>query len=102
MITLQDALTRVERYVNTVSPLPDDVLVVCPERTIEKPYGWVIYYAPRRFLETGDPQFLPGGGAPFLVQKADGRLVPLGIAHPLDVYLRQYEEGLGGLGPRES
>lgn len=95
MISLQDALAHVERYVNAISPLPDDVLVVCPEKTVEKPYGWVIYYAPKRFLATGDPEYLPGGGAPFLVQKEDGRLFPLGIARPLEFYLQQYEEALG-------
>lgn len=92
MITLEDALMHVERHVNTVSPIPDDVLVVCPDETVEKPYGWVIYYAPKRFLETGDPQFLPGGGAPFLVQKIDGQIIPLGIARPLEFYLNRYEQ----------
>jgi hypothetical protein len=94
MISREEAFKLVERHVNQVSPIADDYLIVCPEDTIEKPYGWVVFYAPKRFVETGDPEFLPAGGAPFLVQKDDGRLVPLGIARPLETYLKQYEQGL--------
>lgn len=95
MVTREQATALMEAYANAAFPLNDesDRYLVLREKTVERPYGWVVYYAPRRFLETGNPDFLPAGCVPFLVQKADGKLIPLGGLEPLDFYLRQYEEG---------
>lgn len=64
-----------------------------PEHTIERDYGWVFFYQSVAFVRTGDFGDLLLGNAPFVVRKADGRVIVLGTAHSTDWYLKEYERG---------
>jgi hypothetical protein len=68
-----------------------DSLLILDERTLEKPWGWVFFYNTGRFIETGDSLYALAGNAPYLVERATGRLLPTGTAYPLDHYLAAYE-----------
>lgn len=39
---------------------------------MELDWAWVVYYASKLFLETGDPEYAYIGGTPVLVDKNDG------------------------------
>ena len=56
----------------------------------EKPYGWLFYPVPKRYLETHHPGDLLPGLGPFLVERRDGAVVELGSV-PLDRALAAYE-----------
>jgi len=50
---------------------PEHDFVIRPDATEERDFGWVFFYAPRRYLETGDKKYLTPGNGPLLVL-ADG------------------------------
>ena len=43
------------------APAPDDIWVVLDEHTIERDWGWVVFYDSRRHQETGDFRFAVAG-----------------------------------------
>jgi hypothetical protein len=56
-----------------------------------KPYGWIFYY-------DVDPSGahaseVLAGNAPFLVTASDGQVHVLGAAHPIEFYLKRFEQG---------
>lgn len=75
--------------------LPDgDVLVICDEATIERPFGWVFFYDSKRHLETGDFRHALAGNAPLIVNRHTGALVPTGTAREVHEYIAEYESQL--------
>src|SRR5262245_60833190 len=66
-------------------------LVIIPDETIEKDYGWVFFYTSKRYLETGNTLDRPIGGGPVLVEKADGSARFLGTGYTVRVALAEYE-----------
>lgn len=56
----------------------DDDIVVIEEMTIEKPYGWIVFYNSRCYLETENISHALAGNVPYLVNKRTGCLETLG------------------------
>ncbi len=57
--------------------------------TIEKSFGWILFYQSKRYLETGDIRNAVAGNAPIVVAKSDGRIHVTGTGRPLEYFLEQ-------------
>jgi hypothetical protein len=96
MLSRQDAIARAEREIANLSPLPvGDSWIIYVERTIERPFGWVVFYGSRLYTETGEARYAVAGNAPFIVNRSTGAVVPTGTSQPLECYIAEYEERLG-------
>lgn len=60
--------------------------------TLAKPYGWVFFYQSRPAVETGDAGRRLSGNYPFLVDRLNGRVIPVGPFYRED--LAKYERDL--------
>ena len=69
-------------------------LVLILDETIEKLYGWVLFYTSEKWLITGDMAYAIAGNAPFLVEKKTGDVVTFGTAHSTEFYIEEYEKSL--------
>jgi len=90
MITVEQANKLANIYLANLQ----DKLNVSLEivRRIDISYGWVFFYNSKAYMESGDISSLLAGNAPFLVDAGDGSLHVLGTAHPLEIYLGEYEK----------
>lgn len=64
-------------------------------RRQDLPYGWLFFYNSMTYLKTGEIGAMLAGNAPFVVDALDGSLHVLGTAHPIEVYLEEYEVARG-------
>lgn len=60
--------------------------------TTEHNFGWVFYYATKKYLETKDPRDSIPGTAPIIVKK-DGSVVRLSSSSDPQQQIAQYERG---------
>lgn len=51
---------------------PQRQFVLLPEQTIERPFGWVFFYVPKRVKESGNSGDLIPGNRPLVVYRANG------------------------------
>ncbi len=58
--------------------------------TIAKPYGWILFYNSRRYLETGDILHAFGGNGPVVVLH-DGAVHMLGTGHAPETTIAAFE-----------
>ncbi len=70
-------------------------VVILDEETIEKPYGWVLFYNSRRFVETKDLMYSLIGSGPVIVLAATGELIRLGSARSDAVQIEEFERQRG-------
>jgi len=61
-----------ERYASALHSF-----AIMRDHVVERAYGWVFSFNPRRYLETGDSEYMLGGNGPLLVSRATGRIVQL-------------------------
>jgi hypothetical protein len=66
--------------------------VVDESRTIEKPFGWVFFYHPARFLQSRDPAELVPGATPLVVWRGTGRTMFLSSHKPPHMALAELEQ----------
>ena len=66
-------------------------LVVREDRTLEKPFGWIVFWDSRTFVETGDPRLAAIGNGPLIIDRVDGSVHPTGSTRPLELYFERYE-----------
>ncbi|CAJ0816927.1 hypothetical protein LMG19087_02923 [Ralstonia wenshanensis] len=64
-------------------------------RRQDLPYGWLFFYNSITYLQTGEIGAMLAGNAPFVVDVLDGSIHVLGTAHPVEVYLKEYETERG-------
>ena len=90
MITLDDAVTKANEYLDSIETMPPMKLVLLLDDTLEFKYGWVFFYQSQEYVKTGD--FLDGvtGNAPIIVNKYDGSLHVTGTAHTIEKYVKEY------------
>lgn len=55
--------------------------VILTSKTEERDFGWVVFYTPRKFVETGNPSHLVPGVGPVVVTRT-GEVVPLATSMP--------------------
>ena len=94
MLEYEEALTRVRAEIAKMPPPEEDSLVVYPERTIERQFGWVFFWGSDMYAKTGEFRYALGGNAPFIVNRHSGTVVSTGTALPVEDYIRQYEDDL--------
>ena len=60
---------------------PDAEYVILTEETMERDFGWVFFYVPRRYLDTKIPNYLIPGAGPLVVLRKDGatRYLPTSV-----------------------
>lgn len=66
--------------------------VIIENKTVERPFGWVFFYATRQFLKTGDRNYLVPGSAPLVVHRADGSTEYIGTSVPPARAIEIYEK----------
>jgi hypothetical protein len=70
-----------------------DGMGIIHEKTVELPYGWVIYSQSKKFLKTNNDVYAEYGHGPTLVEKGTGRLIELDGYQSLEENLKCYELG---------
>ena len=73
-------------------------LAVIESSTIEQPFGWVLFYNTREYLQSGNASAALAGNSPYIVNRLTGALVATGTAHSLAYYLAAYEASLAASG----
>jgi hypothetical protein len=70
--------------------------VILEDRTVERPFGWVFFYTTRRYVQTGDRQYIVPGTAPLVVHRADGSIEHLATSVPparaIEIYEKRWLE----------
>ena len=94
MITRADAIAQVESQLNQFDPdwptRPKRIVV--DSLTIEKDWGWVLFYGVSEDFQLGHEGELPGENPPFIVDKRTARLVIAGSDGPLAYYVERFEQ----------
>lgn len=65
--------------------------VVQPDKTVPKPFGWVIFYTTRAFLQTRDRRAMVPGAGPVAVMR-NGEIVPLATSLPPALAIEKFEK----------
>ena len=93
MLTLAEARERALAQVRSrPSGLPPgDELVPVDDDTLEREWGWVFFFASRRWLETGRPGLEHRGEGPLIVNRYDGSVHRTGTERPAEYYVTRYE-----------
>lgn len=93
MLTLSEAQDMARKRLADVVP-PSVDLVFLDDSSIAKPYGWILFYSSRQFVETGDINFALGGNGPVVVEH-DGRVHLLTSAVPPEESVAAFERERG-------
>ena len=94
MLDYQDAIALVKGEIAKMTPPDNDALVLHLEHTIERPFGWVLFWGSDLYAKTGEFRYALGGNAPFIVNRHSGAVVSTGTALPIADYIQQYEDDL--------
>ena len=86
----------VERIQETLTRYDDIEPVVLDSETIERDWGWVIFYQDKRYLENGDVSLCLAGNSPYIVNRKTKGISAVGTAQPIEAYIREYERQLDG------
>ena len=95
MLSYQDAVDIVKGEIAKMTPPDGDALVLYPDHTIERRFGWVFFWGSDLYKKTGEFQYALGGNAPFIVNRHTGAVAETGTAFPTEVYVQRYEASLG-------
>ncbi len=82
----QIAIEQIAKAIGDTDPFG-----IIDSATIVRPYGWVFFYQSRRYLESGDELEMVAGNAPLIVNRFTGAVTVTGTAHPIGLYLAEYE-----------
>ena len=78
MITYAEAEKLVQAQLDERTEITQCPMAILHEHTIAKPYGWVFFYQSRAFVEGKNKNDRLSGNHPFLVDRLDASIVPLG------------------------
>ena len=99
METSSEAETAIQSFLDKSHKIGTDPfapkLVVIPEFTQERSWGWVIFYNSKEYLETKEAKDLVAGNAPYLVDRESGEMLMTGTSDPLETYIAEYEQQMG-------
>lgn len=87
-IDIIEARARVKRTLQDVYGEPFDAIALQDELTQTEPWGWVFFYDTRAYVESGNPDDMLLGNAPYVVTRA-GEVHATGTAQPLDAYIAE-------------
>ncbi len=72
-----------------------DELAFYEEHCVEKPYGWILYYNTKQFIETGNILYALGGNGPLVVIAATREVIPVSTAGDTKEGIRDVERSRG-------
>lgn len=90
MINKEDAKNIVIRRISGYE-LSDDEYIILDSETIEKNWGWVFFYTPKKWHETNDIKYAVAGNAPLMVLRENGKVLVTGTAHATEYYIERFE-----------
>ncbi len=70
----------------------DAEFVIVDARTVERPFGWVFFYEPRKSRAAGGPSAAVPGAGPLVVLKEGGGTAFLSTSVPPDRAIAEYEK----------
>jgi hypothetical protein len=70
----------------------DADFVIVEARTVERPFGWVFFYEPRKSRAAGAPSAAVPGAGPLVVLKEGGGTAFLSTSVPPDRAIAEYEK----------
>jgi len=80
--------------------------VILEDRTVERPFGWVFFYATKKYVATRNPDELVPGTAPLVVHRLDGSIAHLATSVPparaIDIYEQRWADAQATKGPPAS
>jgi len=86
------ARSSVEKVLSAMPTcFPGDAWVVLEEYTIEREWGWVMFYDSKLHHDTDDTQYLVLGNTPYVVRRSDGKIFSTGTAHQVEYYIQELE-----------
>lgn len=93
-ITSDRALEIAKRTLLEITDQHD--FVIQEDRTVERPFGWVFFYVPRKYLASRDVRDLVPGNAPLVVHRRDGSVAHLATSIPparaIEIYEKRWED----------
>lgn len=87
MLDIEKALEIVNVKIGAVE---NDYLIL-RDSTIEEDFGWVIFYASKKHIETGDIKYVLASNSPCIVNRITGEAVFTGTAHSIETYVKAYK-----------
>jgi hypothetical protein len=90
-MTREEAIATVEAELHRRFGNPDNPLVVDDARTIEKSYGWVLFYVTKRFMQTRRFEDMLAGNGPVVVRRDTGEMSFFGTAKPWQELVAELE-----------
>lgn len=93
MITISEATSTAECYVQDIERQCGIPLKLLKEHTIERDFGWAFFYGkatPPGSSDIDDDEALTGN-APIIIDKKDRSIHDTGTAYPVQRYLDNYE-----------
>ena len=90
-MTAESALQIARQKVAELSGA-DGELLLEESKTQEHEFGWVFFWTTKKYLETGDPQFLVPGNGPLVVNREDGSTHLLSTSVPPARAIAEYED----------
>lgn len=96
-ITFQQAREIALGYIESYDMPPEiqingNKMILLEDEIIEKEYGWIFSWAPSKFIETGDLQYVAFSNSPFLVLRENGNLIEFASAYTIDENIKHYEK----------
>lgn len=91
---MQEAIKKIETYLNNTMKLEDDSILLLTDMTIEKEKYYVFFYNSKKYVETEDMAYALAGNAPVILNKETGMIVATGTAYPVEYYMEEYEKKL--------
>jgi hypothetical protein len=67
-------------------------LVIEEEKTIERPFGWVFFYTTKKYLDTGNEEYLMPGNSPLIVERYEGKVTVLSSSVLPEMAIEEYEK----------
>ena len=93
MLTHREARERALAHMRSrpVDLPPGDELVLVDDDTLEREWGWVFFFASRRWRETGEPALRNEGAGPLIVNRFDGQVHATGTGRPSEYFVTRYD-----------
>lgn len=91
-MTKDEARRLVEARISTWQLIePGAEIVIVDASIIEADFGWIFFYQSKQYLETETLKYALAGNAPFIVDRDSGEIVETGTVHPIEYYIKEYE-----------
>lgn len=93
-MTKEEAQQLALQYLDLLGP-NDEEIAFHEDLCKETPYGWILVYNSKRFIETGDIMYAFGGNGPLVVIADTKEVVAVPTAGDIDEGIREVERSRG-------